>query len=41
MGEFPSVAAGSQVSFGTDDIFDQCWYILLYWNNLFIMPFTL
>ena len=23
------VAAGSQVSFGTDDIFSQCWYILI------------
>ena len=34
-------AAGSQVSFGTDDIFSQCWYIILYWNNLFGIPFTL
>ena len=29
----------SQVSFGTDDIFSQCWYILLFWSNLFVMPF--
>ena len=44
-GDFPvwwsCVAAGSQVSFGADDIFSQCWYIILYWNNLFVIPFTL
>ena len=40
-GGLSCVAAGSQVSFGTDDIFSQCWYIILYWNNLFGVPFTL
>ena len=40
-GGLSCVAAGSQVSFGTDDIFSQCWYILLYWNNLFVIPFIL
>ena len=37
-GGLSCVAAGSQISFGTDDIFSQCWYIILYWNNLFGIP---
>ena len=28
-GGLSCVATGSQVSFGTDDIFSQCWYITL------------
>ena len=40
-GGLSCVAAGSQVSFGTDDIFSQCWYIILHWNNLFGIPSTL
>ena len=34
-GGLSCVAAGSQVSFGTDDIFSQCWYIILYYIILY------
>ena len=40
-GGLSCVAAGSQVSFGTDDIFSQCWYIILYYIGITYLVYHL